>query len=203
MRASLVLNGESSGTLVITGQLLVAVDGGANVLMERKLLPHAIVGDMDSIRAETLEYYSKLGVDIVRFPHEKDETDLELALSYAFERGASEVEILNWHGERIDMILAMVGLISRFGRVVAVSERCDIGVLSAGRHELSALRGETWSILPLCTASFSLSGFRYGFDGVMNLEKPIGVSNESVGDRVVLDVREGKVVYVRWKRKPL
>lgn len=203
MRVSIVINGSSKGTLVITGDYIIAVDGGANELRKRGIVPNVIIGDMDSISQSTLNYFKEKGVKIINYPHEKDETDLELALIYAFENGAESAEILNWQGERLDMVLAMIGLISRFENVVAISEVCELGVLQAGVHALKAVVGEVWSILPLCHARFSLEGFKYGFDGEMNLEKPLGVSNVATSEKVRILVHDGKVVYVRWKRKPL
>lgn len=203
MRASVVVNGNVKGTLLITGDVIVAVDGGANELRKRGIIPHAIIGDMDSISQSTLSYFKEKGVEIITYPHEKDETDLELALSYVFEKGAESVEILNWQGERLDMVLAMIGLISRYDNVVAISESCELGVLRPGTHMLKAVPGEIWSVIPLCRANFCLDGFKYGFDGQMELEKPVGVSNVALREKVQISVREGKVVYVRWKRKPL
>lgn len=203
MKASIIVNGSTKGTLLITGDYIIAVDGGANELRRRGIIPDVIVGDLDSISQSTLNYFKDKGVKVVTYPHEKDETDLELALVYAFENGAENVEILNWQGERLDMILAMVGLISRFDNVVAISEICELGVLRAGEHTLKALVGEVWSILPLCRARLRLEGFKYQFDGEMDLEKPIGVSNVSTTETVRISVQDGKVVYIRWKRKPL
>lgn len=203
MRASIIVNGSHNGTMYITGEFIIAADGGAEELRKRNVVPHVIVGDMDSVSEETLQYFENMGAKIQIYPHEKDETDLELALIYAFKHGASEIEILNWQGERIDMILAMIGLMSRYDNVTAVSDSHEIGVLKAGESALKAVYGEIWSFLPLCSAQFKLTGFKYGFNGEMKIDSPIGVSNLALENEVKVDVQMGKVVYVRWRRKPL
>lgn len=203
MKATIVLNGIANGTMYITGELVIAADGGAEELRRRNILPSVIIGDMDSISDSTLEYFENKGVRIQVYPHEKDETDLELAINYAFKHGASEIEILNWQGERIDMILAMIGLISKYKNITAIAENCELGVLSGGTYNLKAISGETWSFIPLCEADFSIDGFKYKFNGKMCIESPLGVSNEALRNEVNIEVRSGKVVYVRWKRKPL
>lgn len=206
MRASIILNGTSEGTLYITGELIIAVDGGAEELRRRKILPHVLIGDMDSVSDDTLEYFEANGVKIYAYPPEKDETDFELALSYAFKHGATEVEVLNWYGERIDMMLAMVGLMSKYDNVVAISDKCEVGVIRAGdinKQTLKALSGETWSFIPLCNAEFSIVGFKYPFNGKMDITAPIGVSNIAINNEVKVEVKNGKVVYVRWKKRPL
>ncbi|MGQ9855320.1 MAG: thiamine diphosphokinase [Fervidobacterium sp.] len=206
MKASIILNGNSNGTMYITGELIVACDGGAEELRRRGIVPHVLIGDMDSISDDTLEYFESKGVKIQVYPHEKDETDFELALNYAFKHGATEVEILNWQGERIDMILAMIGLMSKYDNVTAISDNCEVGVIKAGENSdrtLKAVRGEIWSFIPLCSAEFSIEGFKYKFDGNMEITSPIGVSNVALNSEMKVNVRQGKVVYVRWKKRPL
>jgi len=88
VKASIIVNGGTKGTLLITGDYIIAVDGGANELRRRGIIPNVIIGDMDSISQSTLNYFKDKGVKVVTYPHEKDETDLELALVYAFENGA-------------------------------------------------------------------------------------------------------------------
>jgi thiamine pyrophosphokinase len=206
MKASIILNGNSNGTMYITGELVVAVDGGADELRRRKIIPHAIIGDMDSVSDDTLEYFETKGVKIYTYPTEKDETDLELALNYVFKHGATEVEILNWQGERLDMILAMVGLMSKYDNVIAISDKCEVGVIKAGEkgtQTLKAVPGEIWSFIPLCHAEFLIEGFKYQFNGSMDITAPIGVSNVALSDFVKIEVKNGKVVFVRWKKNPL
>ncbi|AMW32943.1 thiamine diphosphokinase [Fervidobacterium islandicum] len=206
MKASIILNGNSNGTMYITGELIVAVDGGAEELRRRKIIPHVLIGDMDSVTDDTLEYFELNGVKIYTYPAEKDETDLELALNYVFKHGATEVEILNWQGERIDMLLAMIGLMSKYDNVVAISDKCEVGVIKAGKkgtQTLKAIAGELWSFVPLCHAEFSIEGFKYPFSGSMDITTPIGVSNVALSDMVKVEVKNGKVVFVRWKKKPL
>lgn len=203
LKATIVLNGVSNGTMFITGEMLIAADGGAEELRRRNLLPDVIIGDLDSISDESIEYFQSKGVKIQVYPHEKDETDLELAINYALKYGATEIEILNWQGERIDMIIAMIGLMSKYENITAVADNCEIGLLSTGEHSLKAIRDEIWSFIPLCEADFSISGFKYSFDGKMSITSPIGVSNEALENNVKVNVRSGKVVYIRWKKKPL
>jgi len=114
---------------------------------------------MDSISEETLDYFENMGAKIQLYPQEKDETDLELAIMHAFKHGASEVEILNWQGERVDMILAMIGLSKSSTKTfTAVSDSCEIGVLRTGESILKAVawRGLVVSAALQCTVSSSL-----------------------------------------------
>src|SRR6476660_7899306 len=74
--------------------LLIAADGGALPLLRAGSVPHVAIGDMDSIGAAGLAELEVYGVALRRFPREKDETDLELALLYTAAAGAPTIDIL-------------------------------------------------------------------------------------------------------------
>jgi energy-coupling factor transport system substrate-specific component len=71
--------------------LIVAADGGASRCRALGLRPDLVVGDFDSADAAEIEALARAGVEIRRVPAEKDESDLELALRAAIERGARRV----------------------------------------------------------------------------------------------------------------
>lgn len=73
---------------------VIAVDGGANILCRRRFLPDLIIGDMDSIKPEVLDFYEGI-TEIKKFPTQKDKTDTELALDWCIEQQIEEVIILN------------------------------------------------------------------------------------------------------------
>ena len=180
---------------------LIAVDGGADFLKNLGILPDVFVGDMDSVSEETVEWLKEKKIPMKVYPKEKDETDLELAL---LEVEDFPVKIFGWDGERLDMILALFYLMSRFKEVYAVSSKLEIGYVEKEKT-LEAVPGETWSILPLGgdAKRVSLRGFKYEiFRKDMKIEKPYGVSNIAKSDKVRISVEKGGVIYFRWKRKP-
>src|SRR5689334_754444 len=93
-------------------ELLIAADGGALPLLRAGMTPHMAIGDMDSIDAAGLAELEARGVAIRRFPREKDETDLELALLYAAQAGATAIDVLGALGGRWDHTLANVALLA-------------------------------------------------------------------------------------------
>jgi thiamine pyrophosphokinase len=62
---------------------LIAADGGLARCVAAGLRPDLVVGDFDSIDADVLAAYTANGGTIARHPVDKNETDLELALSHA------------------------------------------------------------------------------------------------------------------------
>lgn len=203
MKFSIVLNGDSEKLDLKQTDYIIAVDGGANLLFKNNILPHTIIGDLDSIDNKKLEFFEKKGVEILKFPQEKDETDCELAIKYAISKNASEIEILNFYGERLDMVLALFGLMKKYNiKIIAKTEKVEIGILK-NTFEMETRIGEIWSFIALCKAKLSLSGFKYKFEGYMEFNNPIGVSNTTISNKVKIEVFEGEVIYFRWKKNPL
>ncbi|AGL49815.1 thiamine pyrophosphokinase [Thermotoga maritima MSB8] len=180
---------------------IVAVDGGANYLRTRNIVPDFFIGDADSAKEETMEWLKQHGVTLKIFPKEKDEIDLELALR-EFEE--EEKVVFGWKGDRLDMVLALFYLLRRFKNTILESPSLTVGYVE-GAKTLSAVPGEKWSILPLGgdAEGVTLKGFKYTLeDAVMPITKPYGVSNEAVRDRVTIEVKKGGLIYFRWKKEP-
>lgn len=100
--------------------LIVAVDGGGALCLRAGLVPHLAIGDFDSLSAEDLEGFTSAGVEILRFPSQKDASDLELALQVVTDRGAKSVTITGALSGRLDHSLAAVGVLSRASDEVVV-----------------------------------------------------------------------------------
>ena len=83
------------------GATVIAADGGAELAWMLGLSVDLVVGDMDSISAETLA-----GIEHVeRHAAEKDATDLELALVAALRFEPERVLVLGGGGGRLDHLL--------------------------------------------------------------------------------------------------
>ncbi len=64
----------------------MAADGGYQFIKRLGLVPQRVIGDLDSLPAEQAVELENRGIILERYPIEKDETDLELALR----RGVAE-----------------------------------------------------------------------------------------------------------------
>src|SRR5256885_16539180 len=92
MRAVVVGHGDvlpSDRAVIGANDYVVAADGGAFALERWKLLPHLVVGDMDSLGDAGVERFARQGVPVAKFPAAKDESDLELAVAQAIAAGAT------------------------------------------------------------------------------------------------------------------
>jgi len=98
--------------LIRDADLLIAADGGARHLLARAVLPLVAVGDFDSLEPELFARLRERGVELLEYPIHKSETDLELALLFAVQRGATSIRVLAALGGRADQHLANLQLLT-------------------------------------------------------------------------------------------
>jgi len=138
--------------LVRRADLIIAADGGAAAALAQGWQPHLLVGDLDSAPPDVRARVEAAGAEVLQYPARKDETDTELALRIALERGAQEVYLLGALGGRLDHTLANLLLL-------ALPELQGVRVtILAGRQRAFAIRhraeipgrpGDLVSLLPL------------------------------------------------------
>ncbi len=93
---------------------VVAADGGVRHAADLGLTVTKWVGDGDSVEADTLEALHRDGVTVIEYPTEKDETDTEAAIRWAFEMFRAEVILLGGlGGPRLDHALANLGMLAQ------------------------------------------------------------------------------------------
>jgi thiamine pyrophosphokinase len=139
--------------------LVVAADGGALVAETLGFEPDLIVGDGDSLGAADIAAFRARGVEVAPARPDKDESDTELAVLAALERGADAITVLAGFGGRLDHTLANIWLLAlpalagraaelldgatRVTLISALDSRPVRRVLGAGRV------GDLVSLLPL------------------------------------------------------
>jgi thiamine pyrophosphokinase len=183
--------------------LLIAADGGALPLLRAGIVPHVAIGDMDSIDEAGLAKLEAHGITPQRFPREKDETDLELALLYAAAAGATAIDILGALGGRWDHTLANVALLAlpelRERRTRLLADRQTL-FLVRDAAMLEGQVGDTVSLLPLTGAAHGVTtrGLRYPLDGAtLSYERARGVSNVLLTPPGSVSLREGLLLVVQ------
>ncbi|MCK9525784.1 MAG: thiamine diphosphokinase [Limnochordia bacterium] len=116
--------------------LVICADGGAALARKWGLIPAIIIGDLDSLDQETKEYWQGENIPFHRVSAAKDESDMDLAVSYALQRGARRITLVGGWGSRIDHSLGNVELLYRLAQ-----EKIENRLLTK-EHQLSAFTGE-------------------------------------------------------------
>ncbi|MEA4907284.1 MAG: thiamine diphosphokinase [Anaerolineaceae bacterium] len=156
-RAVIFANGElpdsaSARALLEDEDVLIASDGGLGHLERIGLRPSVLIGDLDSVTPDQVERVRRQGGDVLQYPVEKNETDLELAIQYALDNGFRRVLIMAALGGRLDHLLGNLSLLTRPG-LEEVDLRLDDGQVEAflitDQAMVEGAPGDLVSLIPL------------------------------------------------------
>ena len=184
--------------------LLIAADGGAQHCLDLGLRPATVIGDMDSIPPQLINDLKAQGAQLIVYPRDKDQTDLELALSYAVEQGVQEVLLFGLLGGRLDLSLANLTLLARddWQNVsLVVSDEPDTAYLMRD-HDAVSLHGKPGdivSLIPLTdqVTEVTTTGLRWPLESaVLALGNTISVSNEMLSESARIRIGAGKLLLV-------
>ncbi|MEP7284539.1 MAG: thiamine diphosphokinase [Chloroflexota bacterium] len=134
-------------------RFIIAADGGLRIAIHFGLRPDLVIGDMDSVDPIALAQAEAQGSEIVRFPAEKNETDLELALLAAAKHGCNPIWVVGASGDRLDQTLGNVYLLTlpelRDHDVRLVSHAQATWLIYPGTMTVTGQPGDTLSLIPL------------------------------------------------------
>jgi thiamine pyrophosphokinase len=203
-QAIIVANGQMEATTDLAGDfkasaLVIAADGGVHHCIRLGIEPNVIIGDLDSTSQDELISYRQSGVDIIQYPTRKDETDLELALTYAKDHGVTKVIILGAFGSRWDMTMANILMtclpIYSEMKIRLLDGTQELSLLRSGeRSSIQGYPGDILSLIPLTgdASGVITDGLEYPLkDETLHFGTSRGVSNVFVTEKVNLFVKQG------------
>lgn len=169
---------------------LIAADGGGDRALEMGLVPHAVIGDLDSLSAAAK---ARLGARVHPVP-EQDSTDFGKCLRLV---RAEFYLCLGFTGLRLDHTLAALSeLAQRPGQRVFLIAEDEVIFLAPPRLRLDLPLGTRLSLYPMGAASGRSEGLRWPIDGLAFAPAGrVGTSNEVTGP-VTLEVTGPMLVLV-------
>jgi len=177
--------------------LIICADGGANMAMSNGWHPDVLVGDMDSVAPNILAELESSGCAVMRHSSRKDETDLELALTEAVKRGATDIVVLGATGGRVDHTIANVMLLSipvLVGRHVRILDGDTEVVPVRDMGRVHGRPGDTVSLIPVRgdVRGITTEGLEWQLDeGTLAFGYARGVSNVLTAPVASISVRDG------------
>ena len=184
--------------------LVVAADGGALGAERLGFSIDVVVGDGDSLGESALERLATAGVEVQRSPADKDESDTELAVLAAIERGATSIVIVGaLGGRRVDHALANVALLALRalgGRPCSIlDETARVRLLAGpGEMDIAGAPGGMVSLLPLGDVDgVTTDGLAYPLnDERLPIGPARGLSNVRTASHSRVVVRSGRLLVV-------
>ncbi|TVR20511.1 MAG: thiamine diphosphokinase [Anaerolineaceae bacterium] len=182
---------------------IMAADGGARQAAHYGLAVHSVVGDMDSLAENEQAVLRANGAIFHEHSPQKDETDLELALTLARKQGADWVRVIGAMGQRIDQTLGNLQLLAagqfRGYDVAIVDGDQSVRALHAGIHQISGQPGDTISLIPVGGAAEGVytNGLEYSLYGETLLFGPTrGISNRLSTASASVSIRAGVLLVI-------
>jgi thiamine pyrophosphokinase len=182
--------------------VVIAADGGTYAALRAGVTPSHIIGDIDSLSEDMRHQLAEAGTRFHVSPAEKDETDLELALTWAAEQpGCEEIVVLGAFGGRPDQELANLLLLAlpvlQRRRVLMVKGLWTVQLLHGGDVlDLEGQTGDRLSLIPLGGPARGVSTEGLAFplrEEVLVFGRARGVSNRFSAEHATIRLREGYV----------
>lgn len=186
------------------GDLLIAADAGIKKFFSLGLVPDLILGDFDSLDSAPESLPIKKGTEILRFPIEKDDTDMMLAVKEGLKRGYRHFELYGGAGgQRVDHLLANIQTLAYLSKRGAKGSLYGtdylITTITDDSIELTARFGATLSVFAHGgpAEGVTLSGVKYTlYAATLTPDFPLGVSNEARADKIFIEVKRGTLIVV-------
>ena len=202
----IIANGEISHNVNETPpeEIVIAVDGGALNCFQLGITPIVVIGDFDSLCQDDILKLEQSGTEMIRYPVNKDETDLELALDYAVSKGVTELTLLGLLGGRWDMSFANILLLSssRYKDIhFHIIDGCnEMFILRSGETiKLNGVPGDIVSVIPLSnqTTGITYSGLEWPLNRAsLELGSPRGVSNRLTSENARIQMDSGVLLII-------
>jgi thiamine pyrophosphokinase len=209
------------GKYLEEADLIIAADSGAAFLESIGVRPHLLAGDFDSISEKVYEAVTASGIQVLKFPAEKDMTDSELAVELALERDCDNIVLLGAIGTRLDHSLSNIHLLKKILRHEAkgmlADEHNEVFLIGEAKEPSPCLKakelspclgtvtvereeGAVLSLLPLTdrVEGVTTQGLYYPLkDAVLETGSSLGVSNVFVEASATVTVSSGLLLVIK------
>lgn len=181
---------------ICDGDYLIAADGGLRHLDAQNLIPHAIIGDFDSLG------HTPEGAMV--FPVEKDDTDSMLALRHGLSLGHRRFLLYGaLDGPRLDHTIANLQALQYLadhhaqGFLVGTSQIATVIKNGALHFDSNAQGILSVFCMGADARGVRIRGLKYPLEnGTLSAGFPLGVSNHFIGEKAEISVNDGSLLVI-------
>ena len=178
---------------------MIGQKGGANQARKLSLTPDFIIGDLDSIKKQTTNFYKNKS-KIIKQKRQND-TDVEKCLKFAIKNKFEEAVLLGVTGDRLDHTFCNLGIIIKFFKEIKLRLIAEDSLLIPykGFVELKTFPDETVSLYGIDRKTkITSNGLKYP---LKNNSLPFGekesTSNAAMSKKVSLKIKGGIIFVIR------
>jgi thiamine pyrophosphokinase len=199
-------NAAAALSLLQPSDSIVCADGGTRQALALGLKPQVIVGDLDSLAPAEHEGAVALGALIQQHPHDKNETDLELAIRYAVSRSPSSILIVAGLGRRLDQTIGNIALLAA-SDLATLDVRMDDGLeevfFCRQEAEVRGQPGDIVSLIPWGSAVQGVSTQRLRWplhEETLYPDQTRGISNEMLEPTAHVSISAGLLLVIHRRQ---
>jgi thiamine pyrophosphokinase len=193
-------NLDKARALLHEDDFIIAADGGTRHALALGLTTNVIVGDLDSLPSDFEP--STFNGEIVLYPKDKNETDLELAIQHALTLKPEQIIILGALGGRLDQTLGNIALISSL-QLSTFNIRLDDGIeevfFCRDQVQINGISGDTVSLIPWQgeVTGIVTTDLKWSLQNeTLYPNKTRGISNEILNDKAMIQIKSGLLLIV-------
>jgi thiamine pyrophosphokinase len=193
-----VANGEAPSPLLLESLVmahsgLVAVDGGLYTCLKYGYEPELLIGDFDSVSEACRKKYST--IQQVYTP-DQNKSDLEKALAYLFDSGATEITVSAALGKRLDHTLTNICLLTRYPDRVKFETDREVCFALSSPSVLTCHVGQMLSLIPISTSVSSIftTGLKWELKGQDLNKNYVSLSNVCLTNSISISFTSGDLV---------
>lgn len=176
--------------------IIICADGGYDALIYTSIVPNVVIGDFDSLKSNVPKE-----IEVVKYPTDKDKTDLEICIDYALERGCDTIFMLGALGGRIDhtigSLCAMKYVLEHGASPMILNGKSRIYLID-NEIQISRENFDYVSLIP-CTdkvTGITTTGLKYELNNDELLKSnSLGISNEFYSNTATVKIENG-LLYV-------
>lgn len=178
-------------------RLVIAGDGGANILSKAQIFPNILIGDMDSILAENLAELSGK-CEVFKYPREKDYSDMQLCINKALEYKPNKIILAAATGTYTDHLISNIITLFQMencgAQIEIMTSNSRIFVITPDKPaEMNGKKGRRFSFFPTePITGLVMNGFYYHFPGNNLNIWQYSLSNVINEDNALLSFESGK-----------
>lgn len=185
-----------------TFDYIICADRGLYHARKLGLIPNLIVGDLDSTDSGDLQYFKEKGIEIETFNPQKDETDTELAISRAIQKGARKVTVWGGLGSRLDHSLGNIHLLYKLlksgiqGKLVNPNNTV---YLAKEYIKLKGQKGDLVSLIPFAGNARGITTNQLAYaleNATLEVGTSLGISNYLLEEVAEVWIKEGMLIVV-------
>jgi len=197
-KVALIIDGEFPKNKKIIDQIkssdiIVAVDGAANILLDNGIIPNVAVGDLDSIDSS-----SKNNITTIVHMENQNKTDLEKTLDWCIDHNYLCLSIFGISGKSEDHFLGNFFIINEYADSIDCIIYTDYSTITPciGKTTFKSFDGETVSIVSFEQQNkVTSTNLEYPLDAYKLSPSARAIRNKSLGETFTIESSDKVMVF--------